>query len=155
MRLAPQKRPEQVLRFFVASATDFSFEPAAYDFILCSDGIHGWMLSQPEKNQVVFNIQKLLKPNASVLFVDYLKPAWMEEALDFFCKTNLTVHEVEYMGYRVWYKFEAMFKAVKTWPVFSHLLRSITVAKALRIVGLIIGRRGSNHMVVWATNLQK
>jgi ubiquinone/menaquinone biosynthesis C-methylase UbiE len=150
-KLTKHKLPEQKVVYSLGSATALPAATNAYDFVLCSDGIYTWNLTFAEKNMVAQEIKRVLKTDGRVLFADYLKPHWMDDALAFFQQTGLQIDEVDYLGDRLWYKIESILKALRTFPGFKQLLRSITFAQALRLVGMRFGKRLSNHMMVAAT----
>lgn len=152
-KLEPKIKPEQKIIFLKGSSTKLPASPNEYDFVVCSDGIFGWNLTPQEKLQVVAEIQRVLKPGGEVLFVDYLKPVWIDEAIDFYQKSPLKVETHCFLGDRVWFKFESMLKAIRKWPVCKQLLQSLTIARLLQKIGLRLGKRGSNHIMVHARKI--
>jgi SAM-dependent methyltransferase len=133
---------------FVANATDLPLEDQSFDLILCVDGIIGWELNETQKERVFSEIQRLLKPGGSVVFVDYMSKIRTSHLYPtVFSKLPLSFVRTIPVYDRLSYEFESAIKGLLIFPVFRKWKKNLRFARFTYSVAQSLGKYGAKH---WA-----
>jgi SAM-dependent methyltransferase len=147
-KISSSKINKKRVTLFVANATDLPLENDTFDLILCVDGIIGWELSQTQKEKVFSEIQRLLKPGGSVLFVDYISRTTTAHLYPkVFSSLPLSFDRTIPIYDRLSYEFESAIKGLLWFSPFRQWKNNLPFAKNLSALAAYLGKHGAKH---WA-----
>jgi SAM-dependent methyltransferase len=140
--------------FLAASSTELPFAADTFDFIVVSDGLHGWELPPELQRKVLEECSRTLKPNGYALFTDYLHPRKHQDLLNLIDSSPLLERvEVDYLYDRLWYRIESWFHAIQHTALAKAFLRNVGLARFLKHLSKLQGANGSKHICVVAQKI--
>jgi SAM-dependent methyltransferase len=153
-RASQSKIGEKRVTFFVANATDLPIEDNSFDLVLCVDGIIGWELSAAQKEKVFGEIRRVLRPNGSAIFVDYIsKTRGAHLYPQVFSQLQLQHKETAAIHDRLSYEFESAIKGLQKFSLFQKWKRNLNFAIALSKLAPLFGKHGSKHLAYIASKV--
>lgn len=137
-------------QFLVASSGALPFQDGHFDLALVADGLCEWQLSEGEKRKTLVEIHRLLVQGGKAIFTDYLRPKNFDDYIQTIFESPLKIVKIRYLNDRLWYQFEAWFKAMRHWGWAKKILSSLAIAKFLRVASKLFGKYGSRHILIVA-----
>ncbi|HEY9229148.1 MAG TPA: class I SAM-dependent methyltransferase [Gemmatimonadaceae bacterium] len=151
---ARRRMPPDAASFAAGCATSLPVASAAFDLIVASDGLYSWNLSAGGRRDALHELHRVLRPGGQILFTEHMRPEHFAELLEEVRQSSLRVLSVTFLYDRPWYQVESWFRAIQRFWIARALRRSLTVARALRQVGRLLGPRASRHICIVATRDQ-
>lgn len=136
--------------FIVASATRLPLATASCDVVLLSDGLRSWRLDERQIRDCLAETRRSLRPGGVAIFQDYMHPRHFDGFIGKIAASGLRVQEVHYLGDRLFYKLEGWAQKAHLRRAMRRFFASERVARILRSLSRLIGRRGTKHICVIA-----
>ena len=139
------------MQFIAGSTVELPFADQAFDIIIASDGLYSWDLSAADRAMALGELRRVLRPNGQIVLTEHMRLHRFDQFIAEIQASEFFVRRIEYLYDRPSYQFESWIRAIQDWRLAKVLRRSVGLARALRAVGRIGGRRASRHMCVVAT----
>jgi len=135
----------------VGSSTALPFSAERVDLVVLSDGLHSWHLTRDERALALGEAYRVTRRGGRALLTEFLNPQRFARFVDEARASAFRIDTVEYLHDRLWYQFESWFKAVRHRAPVRRILRSLSLARVLRILARPLGARGSRHVCIVAS----
>lgn len=136
--------------FVVASTLDLPFRPNSFDVVIISDGIYEWFQNEKERKITIDGIYKILKPDGTAIFTDYIHPRRFDEFATLIHSSAFNVIKEDPFYDRLWYRLESWLKAFRHQKWAKNLLADVSFARKLRWLAQKMGKSYSKHLGVIA-----
>ena len=147
---ASRRVPPRAASFVAGSATELPIASRTVDLAVASDGLYSWNLPPSDRCDALREMHRVLKPGGLVLLTEHTRAERFTELVNEVTASPLRVLSVTYLYDRPWYQFESWLRAVQSNPIARALRRNVSIARALRRVGRMIGPRASRHICILA-----
>jgi ubiquinone/menaquinone biosynthesis C-methylase UbiE len=137
--------------FVAGSAVELPFADEAFDIVVASDGLYSWDLSAADRVVALAELRRVLRPGGAIVLTEHMRLHRFDQFIAEVRASGFCVRRIEYLYDRPAYQFESWIRAIQDWRIAKRLRRSVGLARALRAVGRIGGRRASRHVCVLAT----
>lgn len=134
--------------FKKGTADRLPFEDQQFQLVLLCDGVAEWGYSAQEKQTVLREVHRVLRPGGYALFTDFTKPRHFESYVAELKSNLFSIPKVHYFNDRLWFQLATNLKSLHRQNWCRALLKSQTVAKGLATLSARLGPTGSKHIGV-------
>ena len=109
------------------------------------------MVTNQSASVALAEAYRVTRRGCRALLTEFLNPQRFARFVDEARASAFRIDTVEYLHDRLWYQFESWFKAVRHRAAVRRIIRSLSLARVLRILAWPLGARGSRHVCIVAS----